>query len=327
MKHVAKQIYQEIGSAQHILLIPHPNPDGDTSGSVSSLISWLLPIGKKISTYCDTEVSPKFSYLPHFDLIKNDQSVFDDQTIDLVITCDSGDLGYAGVQTLLPKLKNDVPIINFDHHNTNTFFGKHNMVIIGEASTTAVLYQFFYYNNIAITRDIATALMTGIVTDTDHFTNAGTSKTSLKIASKLVEAGAHIDQIRNNIVKDKTIDGLKLWGTVLSKIKQNKTLGLVYTIISQKDINHHNASESDVEGVANFLNNLNEGKFAMILKEKKDNTVKGSFRTTADDIDVSALAKLFGGGGHKKAAGFTIENPIEDAANFIIEKIELFLKK
>lgn len=327
MKHTAQQIYQVIAQAQHILLVPHPHPDGDTLGSVSALYTWLTQLDKKVSTYCKTSMSEKLEYLPHSEYIKSEAGVFEHKDIDLVIVCDSGDLAYAGIDQHITKLPKHTKIINFDHHKTNTYFGHHNMVIDTESSTTAVLYRFFYHNNVTINKTMATGLLTGLLTDTDHFSNSATSKTSLYIASKLMESGAHVHKIRNHIVKDKSIEGLRLWGAVLSNIDYHKPLDMVYTTISQKDIKQHNAGEADVEGVANFLNSLNEGSFSLILKEQKNKEIKGSFRTTKDDVDVSAMAKHFGGGGHQKAAGFTISVPIHKAVNHIITALELFLKK
>lgn len=327
MKNTAKKIYHEIDRAQHILLVAHPNSDGDTSGSVTALYSWLASLDKTVDIFCTTKLSSKLEFLPNSQKIKTNTNIWSNQDINLVIVCDSGDLTYAGISEHIKNLKPNTPIINFDHHNTNNYFGDLNMVIDTEASTTAVLYRFFYYNKIKINRDMATSLLTGLVTDTGHFSNSATTKTSLHTASKLVELGANINLIRKHIVKDKRIDGLKLWGEVLSRINHDKNLDLVYTYISQKDIKKHKATQSDVEGVANFLNNLNEGSFALILKELEDKKVKGSFRTTQDNLDVSAMAKHFGGGGHKKAAGFTIDVSIENAVEYITRELTLFLKK
>ncbi len=327
MKNTAKKIYREVDRAQHIILVAHPNSDGDTSGSVTALYSWLTSLNKKVDIFCTTKLSSKLEFLPNSNKIKTDTNIWNNQDIDLVIVCDSGDLGYAGISEHIKKLNKNIKIINFDHHNTNNYFGDLNMVIDTEASTTAVLYRFFYYNKVKINRDMATSLLTGLVTDTNHFSNSATTKTSLHIASKLVEFGADIKKIRKHIVKDKNIGGLKLWGTVLSRINHDKKLDLVYTHISQEDIKKHKATESDVEGVANFLNSLNEGSFALILKELEDKKVKGSFRTTQDNLDVSAMAKHFGGGGHKKAAGFTIDVDIENAVEYITKELTLFLKR
>jgi len=327
MQNTANKIFQLIDRAQHIMLVPHPNPDGDTLGSVSALYSWLISKNKVIDVFCKTPISSKLSYLPNIEKVLSDPSVWHKPSIDVVIVCDSGDLGYAGIDEYIQFLSPNAIIINFDHHKTNTYFGHHNMVIDTESSTTAVLYRFFSYNNIDIDKTMATGLMTGLVTDTNHFSNSATSKSSLHIASKLVEYGAHIDVIRTNIVKDKSIDGLKLWGTVLKRLSHHAQLDLVHTSITQEDIVKHHATEADIEGVANFLNGLNEGSFAMILKEQSDNLVKGSFRTTRDDIDVSAMAQHFGGGGHKKAAGFTIDVPIESAVDYVLRELTLFLKR
>lgn len=308
-------------AAEKIILVPHQNPDGDTLGSVNAFIQWLRRIDKAHVAYCKTGISPKLKYLPYIDLVTQDESVWTDPDVDMVIVFDSGDLRYAGVAEQIVNLPKKPIIINFDHHNTNEFFGHENMVNTTESSTTAVLYHFFMYNKIDIDATMATCLLTGLITDTDHFTNAATSTTSLLIGSKLMKRGGNVDIIKQWILKDKTVKGLQLWGTTLSRLVHHKNLDIVYTYVTQEDLKKHHVNESEVEGIANFLNNLNEGRAGMILKEMPDGKIKGSFRTTRDDTDVSRYAKHFGGGGHKKAAGFTVEGPIQDAIQFIISSL------
>jgi phosphoesterase RecJ-like protein len=321
MNIIAKKIYRHIIAAKHILLVPHQNPDGDTLGSVTACIEWLKHCKKPHSAYCKTGISPKLLYLPHVQLVTQDESVWTNPEIDLVMVFDSGDLRYAGIAEQIKNLPRKPIIINFDHHNTNEFFGHENMVDTTESSTTAVLYRFFMYNNIAINTEMATCLLTGLVTDTDHFTNAATSKSSLLIGSKLMQKGGNIDRIKQAILKDKSVKGLKLWGVTLSRLAHHKELDVVYTYVTQEDLNKHNVAESEVEGIANFMNNLSEGRAAMILKEMPDGAIKGSFRTTRDDTDVSRFAKHFGGGGHKKAAGFSVPGPMHEAIGYIVEQL------
>jgi len=318
---IAKQIHTRILSAEHIILVPHQNPDGDTLGSVAAMMQWLRRIDISHTAFCATDISPKLRFLPHIDYISKDPSIWKKSATDLVIVFDSGDLNYAGVDTHVDGMAKKPDIINIDHHATNTNFGTLNLVMEKASSTTMILYKFFAANNIKIDTYMATCLLTGLITDTGNFTNAATTTGSLKIASKLVELGGDLTGIQNATMKDQSVKGLKLWGKILERLTHHEALDIVHTHVTQQDLREHDIDESKVEGVANFMNNITDGRAGMILKERNDGTVKGSFRTTRDDVDVSAFAKLFGGGGHKKAAGFTVEHPIEQAAEYIFSKI------
>ena len=130
--------------------------------------------------------------------------------------------------------------------------------------------------------------------------------------------------IKQEIITDKSLPTLKLWGEVLSRLTLHEPTGIVYTYIQQKDLQRYHVNEEQSEGVANFLNFLEEGRAAMVLKEREDHTYKGSFRTTRNDLDVSAWAKLFGGGGHVKAAGFSVSLPLDQTIAYILSSVEKF---
>ncbi|EKD43482.1 MAG: Phosphoesterase, RecJ protein, partial [uncultured bacterium] len=144
-----------------------------------------------------------------------------------------------------------------------------------------------------------------------------TSESAMAAAGDLIRRGGNINLINEHVVRNKSINLLHLWGAVLNRLNKHEALDMVYTYITQADLTTHLVSENDSEGIANFLNNLDEGKMALILKETSDGKIKGSFRTTKDDVDVSALAKKMGGGGHKKAAGFSTIGTIHE----VLEKI------
>jgi len=312
MQRISKLIYNEILGAKKILLVSHQNPDGDALGSLSSFSYFLKNLGKPHNVYCLTPAPPKLLALPHLVSVNNDNSVWQENDgHDLIIVLDSGDLRYAGVNELINNLKHDFKIINIDHHVSNINFGHHNLVIPSASSTTEVLYYFFRHNNINIDRNIALSLLTGLITDTDNFTNGATTSSALKIASDLIHRGANFNSIKAWFLQDKTIPKLKVWGAVLSRLNKNEEHDIVYTFIKQQDLRENGVDEAEVEGIANFMNNLGDGRASLILKELGDNNTKGSFRTTRDDIDVSAWAKALGGGGHKKAAGFTVEGGID----------------
>jgi len=145
----------------------------------------------------------------------------------------------------------------------------------------------------------------------------------MNIASHLIHAGGNLNLINTKTIKNKNINTLKLWGTVLGRLEKHPELDITYTYINQTDLDEHSVEESESDGIANFLNRLDGSKITLILKETKSGKIKGSFRTTDNDTDVAALAKIFSGGGHKKAAGFTADGTVQS----IWEKIIAELKK
>lgn len=317
----AKQIHKAILDAGKILLIPHEDPDGDALGSVSAFAYFLDKINKSYSIFCSTEVPEKLNVLPHLVSVSTDESVWDGGH-DLILILDSGDLKYAGVQNQINQLTHNPTIINIDHHPTNENFGHHNLIITTASSTAEILYHFFRYNKIEIDKNMAVSLLTGIVTDTDNFSNPGTTSSSLAVASDLISHGANFNLIKNWFSKDKSIIALKLWGEALSRLTKNEKLDIVYTYLTQKDLKKHNAGEAESQGISNFLNNLSDGRAALLLKETEKGKIKGSMRTTRDDYDVSVIAKSLGGGGHKKAAGFTVEGTIDSVLPKVWQALE-----
>jgi phosphoesterase RecJ-like protein len=180
------------------------------------------------------------------------------------------------------------------------------MVQIDAASTTEVLYRFFQEVGFDLDADVATCLFAGIINDTDHFSNAATTASAMSVASDLITHGARINAVRAGMLQNKSVSLLKLWGIALARLYFQPTQEAVVTYLFQKDYESYGLTDGEVHGIPNFLNNLGEGRYTLFLKETENGSIKGSLRTTRDDIDVATIAKNFGGGGHKKAAGFTI---------------------
>ena len=164
--------------------------------------------------------------------------------------------------------------------------------------------------------------MTGLLPDTSVFSNAGTSKLALFIGSALIRKGADLKLIKESVITDKSLNLLKLWGVILSRLELRSDLAIAYTYVTQADFKKYKIKEEETDGIANLLNFLAEGQASLVLKEREDGTIKGSFRTTRSDINVSVWAKALGGGGHIKAAGFTTEGPLDSALRHIFEKIK-----
>jgi phosphoesterase RecJ-like protein len=319
-KIIAKHIFETILKSENIVLIPHQNPDGDALGSSGAMALWLESIGKSYTLYCKTAVSPRLTHL-RLKKISQDPKIWESKP-DLVIVFDSGDLFYAGVATEVLAIRDKITLINIDHHASNELYGDLNFVDTKSSSTSEMIERFFLANSIPVSKEMATSLLTGFVTDTDNFTNAATSSFALNSAGHLLNHGGTMAPTQQKIYKNISIPALKVWGVILDRITKNEKLDIIYTYTTKQDLKDANIEESDLEGVANFMQSIKEGKIKMILKEKEPGLWKGSFRTIHDDVDVSVYALAFNGGGHKKAAGFTVEGTIEEALEKIFSFIE-----
>src|SRR3989338_7171928 len=247
MHRTAKQIYTKILAAKHILLIPHQHPDGDALGSCTALMEFLDSIGKTYTAFCATDHHERFSFLPKSASISTDPVHWKNPALDMVIVLDSGDLRYAGVADAVAWLKKRPTLIAIDHHATNERYGDLNLVDPTASSTTEMLHRFFTCNDIPITPRMATALLTGLLTDTDTFTNAATSSSALAIGHDCVMRGAEVKKIIDSVFRDKSVSTLRLWGKTFSRLEKHEGLNLVYTFVSQDDFRSLDVSEGDVK--------------------------------------------------------------------------------
>lgn len=319
MDQVAKQIHTHLLKAGKIIVAPHQNPDGDAIGAATAFREYLTALNKEAAIFCATPLNEKLRFVPHSDEVTTDPAIFQDRSFDTIVVVDSGDLRYNGIASFVQNTPHT--IINIDHHATNEHYGHFNLVLPTAASTTEILYHYFRHNSIRINQKMATSLLTGLTTDTGNFTNAATSSSALNAGGELIRSGGNLNLVTNETLKNKSIDALRLWGQVLGRLEKDEATGITYTYLTLQDLIDYHVPDTESEGIANFLNNLEDNHIALILKELPGGQVKGSFRTTKDDVDVSALAKKLNGGGHKKAAGFTVGGTIEQ----VWEKIKQLL--
>ncbi len=307
-------ILEKIANAQNVLLISHERPDGDSFGAALALSHYLDRIGKRHTHFAPSPAAPYFQFLPRAERMVCDYKSISLADYDVVITLDCGSIKQTNIHDDLICLRdedNGKCLINFDHHASNDLFGNHNLVLTSASSTSEIVYRFFEFHHIAVDRDMATCLLTGLITDTGNFTNGATTKESLRIASELVHSGAKLAEITQHVIQNKNIAALQVWGNVLSRLEINPKLGIAYTVILKSDLEGRDLSADAVDGITNFLNNLESVRAVMVLREEEGGIVKGSLRTTRDDMDMNALAQQFGGGGHKKAAGFKVKGRLE----------------
>ena len=233
---------------------------------------------------------------------------------DLIIVLDCSDLDRIGAfYTQNTDLFYEVPVVNIDHHSTNVNFGKVNIVDITASSTAEILVSLLEtvgkdVQNM-IDADMATCLLTGIITDTNSFQNSNTTPKSLTVAAQMVAAGAHQQEIITRIYMTRTLDQLRLWGRALAYIKEDPEYHFAWSTLSKADFVAAQASQNDgPRGVIDDLMKTAAGMNFVLLLYEREGSIKGSFRSIDPTINVAHLAALFGGGGHPQAAAFAIDN-------------------
>ncbi|RJR31967.1 hypothetical protein C4569_00880 [Candidatus Parcubacteria bacterium] len=298
-----KKALNLINSSHKIILSFHKKPDGDALGAVCAMSYFLESQKKDYFIFCSDKILRQYTFLSFPKIFETDPARAKIFNPDLIILLDTGDSRYS----CLPALDEfSCPKINIDHHISNELFGQVNIVMPELSSTAEIIYNFFRFAGHRIAKEEATGLLAGLIFDTGNFSNANTFFSTLQAASDLVRYGARLPQVNEFTVRNKSVSALQLWGKVLMRLSYNEKYKTAVTIITQEDIKKYKVDDEAVAGVANFLNNLSEVNATIVLKEEADGLIKGSMRTNRDDVDLSLLARIFGGGGHAKAAGFTI---------------------
>lgn len=305
------KIYKRILEAKKILIFIHKNPDGDCIGAAAALSSFISGLNKTVNIFIKQGVPDNLKYLNINNVVNN----FDEKEYNLFIMADVYLLSKCDVF----KEVNYENIIIFDHHNTCKSDMGSIVVSDSKASSTCeIIYYFLSSIGHKITKDISISLLTGILTDTDSFNNQATNKNSINITKELLKLNADTDLIYKNLYKNQKIDSLKLFSLILSRIRKNDKLGIVWTYFTKDDLKIYELEEDDIFQISALLNEVYDCNFIMVIKQIEDNILRFSLRTNKE-IDLSKICEYFGGGGHKKAAGFTINGKIED----IIHKIAI----
>ncbi len=296
-------IHHALKEAKHILIAGHEHPDGDAIGSSLSLWHALRLQNKQVTVFMPDPAPDMFSFVPGFKEISTAQPNTADY--DAVVLLDST---YLERTHLADAVRIHPLSICLDHHHDNRGECVYNLIVPSAAATAHIMTIFFQATQTPITKDMATCLLTGIFTDTGSFMHDATTPEILKIAAYLMRKGARLSHIAHETYQKRGLSSLKIWGRALSRIITNKLTGATVSIITAKDMTECNANLDDLSGLVNMLNSLPDTKFALLLTEYAPGKIKGSLRSEPNkNVDVSQIAKLLGGGGHKLAAGFELE--------------------
>lgn len=308
-----ERLHQAIRSAERILLISDSDPDGDSIGSTLALFHWIRREGRaSVTVFSPSPLPRPLFFLDGAHDCTTDPHVLDAR-YDLVITCDMSDLKKNGFDRIFARVPAGYVLWNLDHHSTNTRFGDHQIILpYPETSATCELvHQFFLSERIPVDEKMATAIMAGLLYDTGFFQNSGTTSHSLQAGSDLLKAGARFPDAIVHALHDKSMDGMRVWGLALARLRHHKTLAIATTYIRQDDLRDMANADEVVSGLSNFLNRVCSGCDAvLVLREEKGGTIRGSMRSLSRDL--TRLARALNGGGHAQAMGFRTQGRIEE---------------
>lgn len=308
-----------IKSSKNILIISHVNPDGDTLGSMCGLYCAILDnFKKKCDMVAISKIPDVYSYLPHLSEVKNVDDLDKSREYDLVINVDVAALDRAcDAKILFEKAKFTV---NIDHHKTNIAYGNLNFINPDASSTGEVLFGCFENMNWIVNLDCAICLYTAILTDTGSFRFDNTKPSTFEVASKLVEIGVQPSDIYKKVYESDSKTLVMFQAHCISKAKFLEDDKIAYTLVYKKDMEKFSAGDDCMEGLTEKLRAIVTTRIAFVAKEMKSGATKISMRSKF--ADVAEICSVFGGGGHRLAAGCTIKAPVEDAAKKVLEEIK-----
>ncbi|MDD4271318.1 MAG: bifunctional oligoribonuclease/PAP phosphatase NrnA [Patescibacteria group bacterium] len=300
--------YSQIKTSNNILVVTHEQPDGDALASLCLMAEILTQLNKKYTLYCYDRVNHQYGFLPHLNELKNSYENFD---FDLIIVLDCGSVERTKLDKEILSRRPNQLVIEIDHHPKIKGYADLEIRDSAAAATTEILYYFLKANKIKINKDMAGCVLTGILTDTGNFLYPSTSPETINIASEMLVNGAKLPQIMENTWRNKSIASMKTWGKAMARLKINPQYKFGFTVLKSEDVPAE-VTEEELEGMSGFLSNLNDVNGILLLRELPDGRIKGSLRTSKPNVDISKLARALGGGGHAKAAGFTVEGKIEE---------------
>lgn len=317
------QLREFIRKHNNFLISAHTSPEGDSLGSQLAFARVLKSLGKNCDIVNSDRCSREYVFLPGINSIRTRPRI---KKYDAVIILDCSDISRIGnVENFIDK---NTPILNIDHHISNTYFGYINLVDTKASSACEMLYLLLKKLNIKIDRLIAVYLYTGIVTDTGSFRYANTSALTHSIVSELLKWGIDAVGIFRNINESLRFSDLKLINSVLLDIKKDATGKIVWVKVAQSMLRKYKPQIDLTDNILNFMRSLKRAEACILFREKsgEKRNIRVNFRSK-DKVDVNKIAQHFGGGGHKTASGATLrkislKNAEAKVINFIKNRMK-----
>lgn len=309
------EILKEIKKAEKIVILTHESPDGDAIGSSLAVKLMLEKMGK-MSDVIIPEYSRLFSFLPSVDEIKEESEI---KNYDLAISVDCANFKRIAKREYFENAKKTIVI---DHHGSNNMYGDLNYVNPVSPACCEILAEIIKYFEIEISKDIGTCIMTGIITDTGGFRHVGVTSETFEFTADLIGKGVDVPDIYKRTLRTTTKSNFELTKRVINRMEILEDGKVTFTYITSKDEEEVNAEPGDHEGLVEIGRDI-EGVEVSIFIRQKENTdaYKVSLRSS-NDINVSDICLMFGGGGHPRAAGALVQGNKEQVKEKIMKEVK-----
>jgi phosphoesterase RecJ-like protein len=305
--------------AERLVLCTHEHPDGDALGSLTAMQLALSQLGKDVVSF----ISPSEFPLPYeYQFLNVDDLVTEvpaEERVAVFLDCGNIDRNPADA------LKDAATIVNIDHHHDNTRFGTVNLVVPDASSTAEIVWTLLEPLGVMLTREIAEALYVGLVTDTGKFMYENTGPMAHRMAAALLEVGIDAQAIYRHLYEGIPEAKLDLLARGLSNMERYDGGALSVAYLSKADYDASGAEEGYSEGVVDHLRALDGTAVAALVRDQlaagREGMRKVSLRATDDRVDVSAIAREYGGGGHRRAAGFSTDAGMPELVGFLRREV------
>src|SRR3954470_24512222 len=300
------------------MVVTHENPDGDALGSMLGMTLGLRELGKDVLMHLsgDVPLPGELGFLPREELRRDLPADLEERVLLAVDCANERRLG----PDAAPSLGRAKLVIDVDHHHDNNRFGNVNLIIADASSTAEIVRDLIGELDVTLTPPIAEALYVGLVTDTGRFQYANTSPKALRLAAELVEAGADVHGIFQRVYETVQFAKLKLLARALERAQLFEGGALLISSLERADFAAAGAVEPYSEGIIDYLRQAEGAQLVGLIREPPTEggpTHKVSLRSSKDEIDVSAIARGMGGGGHRQAAGFSSDKTVPEIIEFI----------
>jgi bifunctional oligoribonuclease and PAP phosphatase NrnA len=313
-----------VGEAKTVFITAHVGPDGDTLGSMLGFkfaLEKARPHIQRVDCVISGKMPDAYSFLPGIkDVLRMETATTLLQQYDMAISVDCGSPDRLGLAR--PFFEGAKVSVNIDHHISNERFGKINVVETTAAASAEVVFDILKEMKIPLDANIATGLYTGIVTDTGGFKYSNTTAKVMETTANLISAGANPEYIFKQLYEEQPLCQIMLQAEALLNTQFNSEKTIGWTVVTRTLLSKHGAMDEHIDGLVESIRRVDSTLIAVVFKETETGITKVSIRSDTHDIDVSAVMAVFGGGGHKMAAGCTMEFSISEAPTKLLPLLE-----
>lgn len=295
------------------MLASHTNPDGDAIGALLAMGIALKQPGREVTCYNESAIPAVYRFLPSVDSIR--EVLMDTERFDTAVILDCGDLGRVG--SAADAIATIPSIINIDHHITNTRFGQYHLIDADACATSEIVYRLIRSMGLSINLSMATAIYTGILTDTGSFRFSNTNRAAFSICEAMVAIGVNPSTVARHVYGTYSLGRIKLLNLALNSIEISNNGRLSIMTVTREMLSNTGTQPEDADGLINYARRIQDVKIAALIHELENGNGASRERKrfhvslrSDGSVDVSRIASGFGGGGHASAAGFSVESSL-----------------